>query len=97
MLKIYQGRYKDGKLILPERERALMPDNVNVVIAVLDDDMVLSAHAGIDASDDGTAAQDQREAFERFFSAIDAIDGEPITDEDLADFAQNRVNFRRKL
>ena len=44
-----------------------------------------------------TVAQRQHEAFERFFTAIDAIDDEQITDEDLDNFAKNRVNFIRKL
>jgi len=44
-----------------------------------------------------TVAQRQREAFERFFTAIDAIDDEPITDEDLNKFTLNRVNFIREL
>ena len=44
-----------------------------------------------------TVAQRQHEAFERFFAAIDAIDDEPITDEDFDNFASNRVNFIREL
>gem|GEM_PF-185757 len=41
--------------------------------------------------------QAHRAAFDEFFAALAEIDDEPITDEDLADLAQNRVNFRREL
>ena len=44
-----------------------------------------------------TVAQRQHDAFERFFTAIDAIDDEPITDEDLDNFASNRVKIIRDL
>jgi len=42
-------------------------------------------------------AQRQAEALDRFFEAIDAIEDEPITDEDIAMLERNRVNFRREL
>jgi len=39
-------------------------------------------------------AKKQRAAFEKFFSGIDEIDDEPITDDDLKYFTENKINFR---
>jgi prevent-host-death family protein len=41
--------------------------------------------------------QKQHEALKRFFTAIDAIDGEAITDADLAHFERNRLDLGREL
>jgi hypothetical protein len=38
--------------------------------------------------------QQQREALERFFAAVDAIEDEPLTDKDFADLENSQVHFR---
>ena len=42
-------------------------------------------------------AHTQRAAFENFFSAIDKIEDEPVTDEDVKWLENNRVSFRREI
>ena len=37
MLRAYRGRYENGCFILPEFEKASIPNNVNIVITILDD------------------------------------------------------------
>ena len=44
-----------------------------------------------------TKPQKQNEAIKRFFADIDAIDDEPITDEDVENLARNRVIFNKEL
>jgi hypothetical protein len=44
-----------------------------------------------------TTGKTQRAAFERFFAAIEAIDDEAITDADIAQFENNRINIGRNL
>jgi hypothetical protein len=41
--------------------------------------------------------QQQRDALERFFASVDAIDDEPITDEDIADLDNRRISFKKDL
>ena len=37
MLMAYKGRYENGRFILPELEKASIPDNVNIIITILDE------------------------------------------------------------
>ena len=85
MLQTYRGYFQDGRFISPEL--VTIPDNVEVHITIV----------GSDQPPIKTRAQRQNEALKRFFANIDAIKDEPITDEDMADFERNRVNFKREL
>ena len=81
MLQTYQGYFREGRFISPEL--AAIPNDVKVYVTIIDSVMP-------------PVKINQNEKLKRFFMAIDAIDDEPITDEDLADFSRNRVNFKRK-
>ena len=97
---MYQGRYKDGAIILPEQEKALIPENANIIIAILNDDMVLRTKPNIKISEknaDISIAEKQHEAFKKFITAIDLIDDEPITDENITDFNRKHINFRKEF
>ena len=37
MLVAYKGRYVNGRFVLPGLEEASIPDNVNIIITILDD------------------------------------------------------------
>jgi len=74
MLRTYQGRYENGRVILPEHEQALIP----IIITVLEDAPFIK-----------TTAQQQLEAFNKFVSGIKTIDDEPLTDEAFAELEKN--------
>jgi hypothetical protein len=39
----------------------------------------------------------QNQSLKHFFAAIDAVEGEPITNEDLVNFEQSRVSFKKEF
>ena len=81
-----QGRYEDGNFILDKQVNILKPTRVTITF-----------HDVEELPSDKTIAQHQNEAIRRFFAAIDSIEDEPITDEDLSLLENNRVNFYREL
>ena len=85
MLQTYQGYFREGRFISPEL--AVIPDDVEVHVTIIGDVMPPVK----------TLAQKQNEGLKHFFAAIDAIDNEPITDEDLAGFGEKRVKFSREF
>lgn|GEM_PF-1540842 len=78
---------EDDIIRIPERYRGQTSTNVEVTLVSMEKPRFRKE----------TIAQKQHEAFERFFAAIDAIDDEPITEEDFLNFNKNRVNFIREL
>ena len=42
-------------------------------------------------------SQQQLQAMKRFVANVQAIEDEPITDEDLADLEKNRASFNRRI
>jgi len=88
MYTTYRGYFKDGRFI--SSELIAIPENVEVYITIIND-------ISNEIFPVKTKAQRQNEALKRFFTAIDAIADEPITDEDIAVLENNRVNFRREL
>jgi len=90
MQSIAYGIYRDGQILLDTPVTAIDESRVQVIF--LNDDTKKN-----NLFSEKTVAQKQHEAFERFFAAIDAIDDEPISDEDFAKFARNRVSFIRNL
>ena len=85
MYTTYRGYFQNGRFISPEI--VTIPDNIEVHITIIGEELPLVK----------TKAQRQNEALKRLFTEIDSIEDEPITNEDLADFARNRVNFKRDL
>jgi len=81
-----QGRYEDGHFFLDEKVNILKPTRITITF-----------HDVEELPSNKTVAQRQNKAIKCFFAAIDAIDDEPITDEDLALLENNRVNFYREL
>jgi hypothetical protein len=86
MLKTYRGRYEKGRIILQDQEQNLIPDNVNIIITVLEETPSIK-----------TTAQQQLEAFNKFVSGIMAIDDEPLSEIAFNELKNNRVNFGREL
>ena len=89
MQSIAYGTYRDGQILLDTPYPVIDESRVQVIF--------LNKETNNSILPEKTVAQIQHEAFERFFTTIDAIDDEPITDEDLAMLACNRVSFIRKL
>ena len=84
MLAAYTGQVRNGQPVISEA--VTLPEDTSLIITVLDE----LPHVK-------TRPQRQNEALKRFFAIIDAIEDEPITDEDLAYFERNRVNLSREL
>ena len=83
MLRALQGYFRSGRFI--PSEPVEIPDNVEVYVMITDREL------------QPTKARSQRqlEAFNRFVSAINAIDDEPLTDEDFSELENNRANLGR--
>ena len=90
MQSITYGTYRDGQVLLDTPYPVIDESRVQVIF--LNEETNKNS-----LFPEKTVAQRQYEAFERFFMALDAIDDEPITDEDLAKFERNRVSFIREL
>ena len=88
------GTYRDGQILLDTPAPTIVESRVQIIF-LNEESNIKNLISKV--APEKTVAQRQHEAFERFFTAIDAIDDEPITDEDLDNFARNRVNFIREL
>ena len=64
MLKAYKGRYENETFILSDYDKALIPNNVNVIITILDDLPVSEPH---------DSREQKRIAAINFLSAIQHI------------------------
>ena len=82
-----KGHYENGNFYY-ERLPDMPAGRVNFTITFHNIDEVASNKSEL---------QKHKEAFEEFFSAMAAIDDEPITDEMMADLAKRRVNTKRTL
>ena len=85
MIQAYQGYFQNERFI--PLEDVTIPENVEVYVMI----------TGKAIPPIKTEAQRQRQAFENFFSGLTSIDDEPITDENIEWFNNNRVNFRREI
>ena len=85
MYQAYKGRFKGGRFVPSELVR--IPDNIDVVVMIMGEEIPVIR----------TKAQRDKEAMDEFLSTIRATNNEPITDKDIADFQQNRVNIRREF
>jgi hypothetical protein len=94
MQSIAYGTYRNGQIFLDTPVPAIDESRVQVIFL---NEQSKGSNVINELVPEKTIAQKQHEAFARFFAAFDAIHGEPITDEDLDNFARNRVNFIRKL
>ena len=63
--------------------------NILMRLAIKEQNMLLG--------DTPNRARQQMEAFNKFIDAINTIEDEPITDDDITILANNRVHFRRDL
>ena len=91
------GIYRNGQILLDTLVPALEESRVRVIFLNEENEGNEGNNLNDAVVPGKTVAQRQHEAFERFFAAIDSIDDEPITDDDLNNFANNRVNFIREL
>ena len=87
MLQTYQGFFQEGRFVSPEA--VVIPENTRVLITVVGNELP--------PFDIASRSQKQLEAMERFISAVNAIDNEPLTDEDFSELESNRVNFTREI
>jgi hypothetical protein len=81
MYQTYQGVFRDGRFVSPES--AVIPENVTVYVTVVGGEPVKT--------------KEQRDAMNEFMAALSGIHDEPITDEDLADFANHRFRITREF
>ena len=85
MLQTYQGYFQKGRFV--PAEPAEIPDNVEVYVVVTGKEYLPSR----------TRAQRQLEAFNKFVSAIQSIDDEPLTNDDFTELENNRASFVRDV
>jgi len=85
MIQAYQGYFQNKRFV--PLDDIIIPENVEVYVMI----------TGKKIPTITTKSQQQRQAFEKFFSGIASIDDEPITDEDIAWLDNNRVNLRRSI
>ena len=85
MVQTYQGYFKKGRFV--SQEIAAIPENVEVYVMI----------TGKKYKPQKTTTQRQLQAFNQFVSAINAIDDEPLTDEDFTELENNRANFNREV
>jgi hypothetical protein len=88
MARAYKASLKNGYVSVDD-PRVVLPAQCRVMVSLLDD--------GQKSTAERIMAKKQNQSLKRFFAAIDAVEGEPITDEDLADFEKNRVSFRKEF
>jgi len=88
------GTYRNGQIFLDTLVPAI--DESRVRIIFLNEENRGNNRINEEVPEK-SVAQRQHEAFERFFTAIDAIDDEPITDENFESFVNSRVSFIREL
>ena len=77
MPQTYQGYFQEGRFV--SSDMISIPENTRVYITVV--------------GDEPDTPQRQHEALKRFFASIDAIDGEPLSDDDFADLEKMRVKL----
>lgn len=92
MLKAYQGYFNNGQFI--SLDNIPIPEKKRVIITVLDDEFT---DIKTEAKNISNNAKQQKLAFEKYFSAIDTIEGEDLTELDFSELENNRLNFRREL
>ena len=85
MVQTYQGYFVKGRFV--SQEIATIPDHVEVYVMITGNQYVQPK----------TKAQRQLQAFDQFVSAINAIEDEPLSDEDFAELENNRSSFSREV
>ena len=93
MIKTYVGRYENGVFIIPESMRTDMPNNVRVIITVIDEN-VLNFEETINVAEHTVA--------ENFLKAMESLrlDGFSEEDNEAIDALQRgeyRLNFGERL
>ena len=93
MVKTYAGRYENGNFIIPETVREVMPNNVRVIITVIDEN-VLSLETTFDDS--------EHDAAKRFINAMEdlKLNGFSSEDNDAIDALQRgeyKLKFEERL
>ena len=73
MVKTYAGRYENGNFVIPETAKADIPDNVRIIITVIDEN-VLNFETIFDDS--------EHEAADKFINAMDDLRLNGFSEED---------------
>ena len=87
-VKTYPGRLFNGRFI-PDDVKIKMPNKGRATLYVFGDDT-----GSVKAS---KTSQGQDVSLLNFFAAIDAVENEPITDDDLKMLENSHVSFRKEL
>ena len=75
MLRAYKGRYENGSFVLPEFDKASIPNNASIIITILEDTSLKS---------DSTQIPTMRVAAQNFLKAVQDIRKEGFSPEDNA-------------
>jgi hypothetical protein len=89
MVQTYQGYFLEDGRLMTNGSPIRLPIRRRVIVNILEDEM---GETKVQSK-----AEKQNQSLKQFFAAIDAVEGEPITDNDLADFEKNRVCFRKEF
>ena len=89
MIQTYQGYFQEDGCFIPDGVRVRMPVKRRAIVNILEDEV---GEVKVQ-----TKAERQNQSLKHFFAAIDAVEGEPITDEDLVAFENSRVSFRKEF
>jgi len=73
LVKTYAGRYENGNFVIPETAKADIPDNVRIIITVIDEN-VLNFETIFDDS--------EHEAADKFINAMDDLRLNGFSEED---------------
>jgi len=86
MLQTYEGKLIDGRIVFPND--VLMPNEDGIRVIVTFDFQSTKAV---------TREERQLEALKTFITNNEKITNEPITENELLDFDNNRIEFRKEM
>lgn len=91
IIQTYQGYFNNkGDFVdIDNHEIKQLPKNLRLIINVIDEP--------INDQKEKEKHSNRIDSWEHFFRTIDSIEGEDITDEDIAYLEKNRINFKRNL
>ena len=73
MVKTYAGRYQNGSFIIPEAAKATIPNNVPIIITVIDENVLNAEAAFVDS---------EHTAAEKFLNAMANLRLNGFSEED---------------
>ena len=89
MVQTYQGYFLEDGRLMSNGSPIRLPIKRRAIVNILEDE--------IGETKPQTKAERQNQSLKHLFAAIDAVEGEPITDADLVAFENSRVSFRKEF